>query len=85
MSKYTPGPWEWDEDEDGGPGVIHASDILVAYFPWRNCNEPADARLIAAAPDLLEALEVAWSMLGPVGLSDSIIDQIESAIAKATK
>ncbi len=57
MSKYTPGPWEWDEDESGGPGVIHAGKTLVAYFPWSNCNESADARLIAAAPDLLAALE----------------------------
>ena len=51
MTEHTPGPWEvgnatWDEDGD----VMYAlKGNKVACAP--------DARLIAAAPDLLDALE----------------------------
>lgn len=66
MSEYTPGPWLWHWHEQDGKancGVHHLARPGQAYSV---CRAPkyqskeqweADARLIAAAPDLLEALE----------------------------
>lgn len=52
MSKHTPGPWE--ADIWGGKWyVVDLNDIAVASCGDSNAN----ANLIAAAPDLLEALE----------------------------
>ena len=64
MSKHhTPGPWTYKLDED-----CRNLSVTTAYAPteivggcgccdspWVSCE--ADARLIAAAPELLEALE----------------------------
>lgn len=59
MSKHTPGPWRFSSHpHDGNYMRIHCSsdpnegDNLRGY-----CGE-ANARLIAAAPDLLSALEM---------------------------
>ena len=68
MSKHTAGPWSVDlgSDEDGWPVVIAAGKIVANVNPESfsagvaNLIEmPADANalLIAAAPDLLEALQ----------------------------
>jgi hypothetical protein len=58
MSEHTPGPWRYMQ----GTHSVYTVDgkaIALAYGPrgiacgWRDAN----ARLIAAAPDLLEALK----------------------------
>lgn len=65
MSKaqYTPGPWIWDKDYCGLYSTsTDKIDWVLCYESyqgmWINANdsEEANARLIAAAPDLLEAL-----------------------------
>jgi hypothetical protein len=50
---YTPGPWRVE-----GPYVF-SSGRTVARFDWdiRDAADEANARLIAAAPDLLAAAE----------------------------
>jgi hypothetical protein len=60
MSKHTPGPWEavgclvrTARTESGG-------GFLVAECPVTNEHRWEDARLIAAAPDLLAACEAAY-------------------------
>ncbi len=68
MSKWTPGPWATDETEHEVPyqairilgknrGIcsIWMDDAPVHDF---NAEQRANARLIAAAPELVEALEV---------------------------
>lgn len=62
-TSHTPGPWEvFDSMEDGDTyGIDGADGSAVVYYGYRNKEEgipeKANARLIAAAPELLEALE----------------------------
>lgn len=63
--KYSPGPWRWVMDKvSGAMRLLNASGYAVfwpvrddnmgsTHIEWRN---DADARLIAAAPELLEML-----------------------------
>lgn len=68
--KGTPGPWRFDEQEtlSGGPVFYIAQDDNAKYTPnysdvSQTCSgelkhiQEANAQLIAAAPDLLEALQ----------------------------
>lgn len=61
MSKHSPGPWRWDETAarfDGEPGLYDANNRCILGHPtaWLVFNR-ADERLIAAAPEMLAALE----------------------------
>ncbi len=61
MSKHTSGPWTWEYSNDTGPN----DDYFIEFFEIRSQDgikiaevaEQEDARLIAAAPDLLEFAE----------------------------
>ena len=68
--KGTPGPWRFDEQTtlSGGPVFYIAQDDNAKYTPnysdvSQTCSgelkhiQKANAQLIAAAPDLLEALQ----------------------------
>ena len=77
MSSHTPGPWKaygtWVNAGDDGNGPLVA-----------DCERDDDAELIAAAPDLLAALETAWHCSGIIDHCDQACrDQIAGAIAKA--
>lgn len=74
--KGTPGPWEaYDNDQ-----YIRSEGRCVAKLDWvvRDDLDKANARLIAAAPDLLEALEYLVSLGG-----GDALDPARAAIAKA--
>lgn len=80
MSKHTSGPWD---AVDQGHVWKNLQLIAVAH-PGRDAE--ANARLIAAAPDLLEVLKELEECAGywseydvPLG----IVDRIRAAIAKA--
>ncbi len=91
MSKHTPGPWfakregfstVYVEARIGGGWVQE----VAACGPTEAGQEQqeANARLIAAAPELLEALQsVLNSCLDSQGLADAY-KQARAAIAKAT-
>jgi hypothetical protein len=83
--EHTKGPWEYEAGEpvscvytkvDG-----KCTDIAYLSLP----NHAANARLIAAAPDLLEALEAAveWNGYDDYGIRSVWLKQALSAIAKA--
>jgi hypothetical protein len=62
-AQHTPGPWRANKPtQSNGRAEVHAGPMLVAQaFNWLLDAEGdeqcwADARLIAAAPDLLDAL-----------------------------
>ena len=59
MSKHTPGPWELHSAAGAAPRVIAPGthDICVMAGASSNESVMADARLIAAAPELLEFAE----------------------------
>lgn len=78
-TKHTPGPWRiFDVNGEGTPQVCN------------NDKEPIDledednAHLIAAAPELLAALEMALSDPDSEILGEEWADFAQSAIAKAT-
>lgn len=111
MSAHTPGPWRLEFDDDMGmpehgdrcrfiraAGVHGALMGGVKYYPWTPENL-ADWQLIAAAPELLDALKRAvetirvWHNMGHyAGEADHVwqlyqrspeMQQITAAIAKA--
>jgi hypothetical protein len=63
MNKHTPGPWTWVEGYNGLYGSGKDNDVLTfadyegMYLSYSNKYTHGNARLIAAAPDLLEALK----------------------------
>jgi hypothetical protein len=97
MSKHTPGPWEHAVEQDGhnrsicvfnpkDRGII--ADIGGGEFDARLAN----ARLIAAAPELLAACQILLAVYAPLYSPAKVADAFSSAviqsreaIAKATK
>ena len=58
MSKHTPGPWTFYRESIYDRGDFYAVKAPAPHYwvvPTLNIN-PADAHLIAAAPELLDAL-----------------------------
>lgn len=89
--KHTPGPWVWGEDFSG---LGSANGEVLTYLDYEGMwlsygiNRQANARLIAAAPELLEALEHIMRCIPPGGFAQihyesSTWAQIQAAIAKA--
>ena len=64
MSKYTPGPWEIQECYDGKYEITSPAETLeetrLIGIIEPACNIKNDARLIAAAPELLEITKKLW-------------------------
>jgi hypothetical protein len=54
MSKHTPGPWNTLKDSTGKYIAVHAEAKVICPV---KIKDSADARLISAAPDLLEVLK----------------------------
>ena len=93
MSAHTPGPWAVgpEFDNDGEPEIIieHQTPfgnlVIAVALPGLQGQE-ANARLIAAAPELLEALQNLLAVAS-VRIDDPRIVQFDAAraaVAKAT-
>ena len=86
-TEHTTGPWNIrDDDEDGVVSIVGSSQIVIARVRTATV-EPGDgnARLIAAAPDLLYALEEALHLIETLTpLEGSTVRIVRAAIAKAT-
>lgn len=84
MGKHTEGPWQVRHEV-----VIYSSDGLtvIGSAGTGNCHredEIANAQLIAAAPDLLEALELADAALSGANMNMNVVDRkVKAAIARA--
>lgn len=57
---------------------------IVGCDEYSIFNSPADARLIAAAPDLLFMLVEAANFIQPYSVGQELLERIDAAIAKAT-
>ena len=93
--KHTPGPWI-ELSSDVAVNLPHRSALsntaladwpsdehFVAEIAYKN---EANAQLIAAAPDLLEACEAAYQNLKPAYSSDHLVmRKLIGAIKKATE
>jgi hypothetical protein len=85
-SKHTPGPWTFHRASScdrGDSYGVRAPAPHYCVIPTLNIN-PADARLIAAAPDLLEALKDALCALDCCGKDYAAASVARAAITKAT-
>ena len=92
MNKHTPGPWtvnyETDingmenDPENGCAGLVDVAHVYMRTVPGRH---EANARLIAAAPELLEALQEAVDRQAyREGSGPNWWENARAAIAKAT-
>ena len=87
QTKYTPGAWDVNEFTD-----LEGDHHVTVVAEWNGCplahmyeagsETRANARLIAAAPELLEALQFVMSAHGEQ--LDWAFEQARAAIAKAT-
>ena len=103
MKDHTPGPWTHNDPAPQEMTIIHAgvgagdsAGEMIAYVltettnPDQRAEDMANARLIAAAPDMLAALIVAEDMLAgyePSMWADedqAAYREITAAIAAAT-
>ena len=75
-STHTPGPWHYETGDDGA--VIYTG-FTIAKIPIDGSDWQSNARLIAAAPDLLAALE---RLAHPMA-DDDDLDYAREVIAKA--
>ena len=90
-AQHTPGPWDSYPDPDTECStLIEGRDGEIATV-WNTCENDdcaANARLIAAAPDLLAALIDVHAKLDSLNWTTPEINQIleaaRAAIAKAT-
>lgn len=90
-TKHTQGPWAVDSSfhlyEKDKYNIINAgTKFLPGGFSIAGIIKDADAKLIAAAPDLLEALEL---VVGSMSLERverfDILEKCKAAIQKATE
>jgi hypothetical protein len=101
MSGHTPGPWIVNARDTAKPFAIHALDGAPPVIAWTVCYgapgiasdiSDANARLVAAAPDLLATLrEIVTEIRAyqspecdDAGWGADLLKQADAAIAKAT-
>jgi hypothetical protein len=85
--KHTPGPWKFLPRESRfRPAVQRGTEGAFSVSGLTNEREDADAILIAAAPDLLEALQLCREHMynHASNTPDNAFDKLCAAIAKAT-
>lgn len=86
---HTPGPWVFEKLRAGTILAIQSGEIRIAEVvkwatvdPIAQSEREANANLLAAAPELLEALEAAMTVLSD-SVGDFDYDKAAAAIAKA--
>lgn len=81
QTTHTPGPWEllWEKSREGET-IVQCRESLKA-IAW--VSDEANARLIAAAPDLLEVVQAMANFDGRNN-NKHLKDMAHTSIAKAT-
>ena len=101
MNKHTPGPWDYApcmnfghksfqiHQKDGAPYTPYYSDVATTERGENAEVQEANARLIAAAPQMLEALEAVAPLLHwldqeqNVTMAGDMLPKVLAAIAAA--
>jgi len=88
-TKHTPGPWEiFYGETNRAHSIEHVTETgilqLVAKIPAHTRNDKANAKLFAAAPDLLEACQSVMSCERGKHLPADVVVKLGNAILKAT-
>lgn len=91
QDKHTPGPWEATgnfvrspmHQPEGLPRGVQIVECRDGYFLPHTEEAKANARLIAAAPELLEALNACIDYGAMTG-DEWVTSKARAAIAKAT-
>lgn len=86
-TKHTPGPWTVKRSaRNGFPWVVCDNGLQPSDIMLGVPEVEANARLIAAAPDLLAALRSVLTLVDggfKVGPKTHVVEDIRAAIAKA--
>ena len=87
---HTPGPWHYDPDGEVWATRVNGQDVTICpEWLWaRSLRDEgmANARLIAAAPELLEALQDLLEFLDPnecIGDEWALVARAKVAVDKA--
>lgn len=93
MSKHTPGPWVYEssiyEDAHCAIAALNEANLQTVALVMKRPGAPLNACLIAAAPDLLEALRSAADSLqqlvdlGRIPANNAGLRDARAAIEKA--
>lgn len=86
MKAYTPGPWTLNDARSTRVDLIDTQrGHAVGEIVWVDVRNPADARLIAAAPDMLETLREIVGMLTDANdMRADALHAARAAIVRAT-
>ena len=84
MTAHTPGPWRavFDTDEYGAEVETESRGFCEGSQGICNCR-PEDALLIAAAPELADALRAVAEFWAGGDAPQELTNQINAALAKA--
>lgn len=87
--KHTPGPWTQGHTEEGKAcvwldGHVEPDSGMGSVGTWIDCNTEENARLVAAAPELLEALQRLLAQDDNGEDEIWVRNKARAAIAKAT-
>ncbi len=88
MNKHTPAPWSLLEDRVPSSLEVIGSDGKSICELWRRANvekEKADSRLIAAAPELLEALNDLLNACYKASIHDELSEIIDGKLMDAAQ
>ena len=88
-AKHTPGPWA-QQLQSNGVTVRHvqisadSGDVATAVWKGGEHETNANARLISAAPEMLEALQLLLNDNHPEQIPFKLWQKVRAAIEKAT-
>ncbi len=85
--KHTPGPWAYQENADPHTHIVRSVQPrhFICQLPKSSAGiSEANARLIAAAPDMLALLRELIDIEGPQPGTSDWANKVKGAIAKAT-
>ena len=87
--EHTKGPWKasiWkDGDSHQGNRIIAADGFEVASLSYTGAQEDHDARLLAEAPNLLDALEEIARTCETFAKADNMAGRLHEIATRATE